>query len=60
MHITTIIGFVLAAVIILTDHLIVKIPSKLAVLLYSIAVVLFVVGFILGKQQARQKQTRCL
>jgi len=52
MHITTIIGLVLAAGIILTDHLIVKIPSKLAVLLYSIAVVLFVAGFILGKQQA--------
>ena len=52
MHITTIIGFVLAAGIILTDHLIVKIPSKLAVLLYSIAVILLVAGFILGRQQA--------
>ena len=50
MHITTTIGFVLAAGIILTDHLIVKIPSKPAVLLYLIAVILFVTGFILGKQ----------
>ena len=52
MHITTIIGLVLGAGTILTDHLIVKIPSKLAVLLYSIAVILLVAGFILGSQQA--------
>ncbi len=52
MHITTIIGLVLGAGTILTDHLIVKIPSKLAVLLYSIAVILLVAGFILGRQQA--------
>ena len=52
MHITTIIGLVLAAGVILTDRFIVKTPSKLAVLLYSAAVVLFVAGFILARKQA--------
>ena len=52
MHVVTIIGLVLGAGIIFTDHQIHKIPSKLAIPLYSIAIALLVAGFILAKQQS--------
>ncbi len=51
MHIMTTIGLVLGAGIIVTDHHIVKIPSKLAVPLYLIAVVLMITGLVLSRQQ---------
>ena len=49
MNVFMIIGLVLGGGTIAADRLIRKIPSKLAVVLYSIAVILLIVGMVVKK-----------
>ena len=49
MNVFMIIGLVLGGGTIAADHLIRKIPSKLAVVLYSIAAILLIVGMVVKK-----------
>ena len=49
MNILVIIALVLAGGIIATDHLIHKLPNWLAIVLYTAAVVLFIVGMLNGR-----------
>ena len=50
MHSLTLIGIVLGGAVIATDHLIRRIPNWLAILLYSIAVVLCIAGMLISRQ----------
>ncbi len=50
MNILIIIGFVLAGGTIAFDHLIHELPQWLAVVLYSAAVILFVLGMIISRK----------
>ncbi|MBQ8136556.1 MAG: hypothetical protein IJ174_03900 [Clostridia bacterium] len=50
MNIMIIIGLVLAGGTILFDHKVRKLPNWLAIVLYSAAVALFVVGMILSRK----------
>ena len=49
MNVFMIIGLVLSGGTIAADRLIRKIPSKMAVVLYSIAVILLIVGMVVKK-----------
>ena len=49
MSVFTIVGLVLGGGTMATDRLVHKIPGKLAVALYSIAVILMIVGMVLKK-----------
>ena len=50
MNILIIIGFVLAGGTIAFDHIIHELPRWLAILLYSAAVILFVLGMIISRK----------
>ena len=52
MNILIIIGIVLAGGVILTDHHIKPLPHWLAVVLYTIAVILIIAGMIVSKRAA--------
>ncbi len=54
MNIYLILGFILAGGTILVDHMIRKLPHWLAVVLYTAAVVLFVVGMIVSRNAGAQ------
>ncbi len=51
MNILIILGFVLAGGTIAYDHLIQALPHWLAVVLYSVAVVLFILGMIVSRRE---------
>jgi uncharacterized protein (DUF983 family) len=53
MNILIIIGFVLAGGIIAVDHLIYELPQWLAVALYSISVIFFIIGMIIRSKKAK-------
>lgn len=50
MNLMLIIGLLLAGGTIATDHLIHKLPQWLAIVLYTAAVALFVIGMIVSRQ----------
>ncbi len=50
MNIYIIIGFLLAGGTIAFDHLIHELPHWLAIVLYSIAVIIFIVGMIISRK----------
>ncbi len=49
MNLCLILAFVLGGGTIATDHLIHRLPSKVAVILYTAAVILFIAGMIISK-----------
>ena len=49
MHVLTMIGLALGGGVIAVDHLIRRIPSKLAVILYTAAVALMIAGMIIKR-----------
>lgn len=54
-----IIGFVLAGGIIAFNHLVYALPQWLAIMLYSISVILFIIGIIINKKSKVRKAPAC-
>ena len=50
MHVMTTIGIVLGGATMLTDRIIHRIPGKLAVCLYGIALILMIAGFVVSRK----------
>ena len=55
MNTIILIGFVLGGGVIAFDHLIHGLPQWLAVVLYSIAVGLFIIGMLVSRRMGRQE-----
>ena len=50
MHVMTMTGIVLGGAMTVTDRVIHKIPNKLAVCPYGIALILMIAGFVVGRK----------